>query len=66
MTDKTDKEKMYEQMDAAAAEAQAEIQQNFNNWTSKDLARWWLKWYLKAGHKRLGRIVVSLGKKIEG
>jgi hypothetical protein len=49
-------------MDEAALQAQAEVQNNFNAWSAKDIAEWWKRWYLKAGHKRLGRILVSMVK----
>lgn len=26
------------------------------------VAEWWVKWYMKAGHKRLGRILVKIAK----
>ena len=29
------------------------------------VCRWWRDWYLNAGHKRLGRLLVSLAKKSE-
>jgi hypothetical protein len=49
-------------MDQAAAQAKEELQQHFGNWSAKELAAWWIRWYLKAGHKRLGRILVAMGK----
>jgi hypothetical protein len=55
-------ENIMKRMDEAAAQAQAEFQQNLDNWSVKDLIDWWTKWYLKAGHKRLGRILISIGK----
>ena len=30
-----------------------------------DIARWWSKWFLKAGHKRLGRILVGIAKEVK-
>ena len=50
-------------MDESAVEAKAEIEKNFKNWSAQDIVTWWSTWYLKAGHKRLGRILVALGKK---
>jgi hypothetical protein len=50
------------QMDEAAAQAEAEIAKNFSTWTAKDVGKWWEKHFTKAGHKRLGRIVVKLSK----
>jgi len=55
-------EQMQREMDQAAEEAGEELQQHFNEWSAQDLAGWWMKWYLKAGHKRLGRILVKIGK----
>jgi len=53
-------------MDQAAADAEKELQE----WIKDPafavgflrLASWWSKWYMKAGHKRLGRVVVKFGK----
>ena len=50
------------QMDEAAEKALEEIQQNREAWSADDLIHWWTRWYLKAGHKRLGRILVALSK----
>jgi hypothetical protein len=50
------------EMDQAAAQAKEELQQHFGNWSAQELATWWIRWYLKAGHKRLGRILVAMGK----
>jgi hypothetical protein len=47
-------------MDRAAVEAQFELQQDVHSWSAYDLMDWWSRWYLKAGHKRLGRILVKL------
>jgi hypothetical protein len=55
-------EEMQKGMDEAAEAALEELDQHFNEWSAKDLAGWWIKWYLKAGHKRLGRILVKMGK----
>ena len=56
-------EEMMGPMDEAAAQAQAELQQYSNEWSARDMVTWWTKWYMKAGHKRLGRILVTIGKK---
>lgn len=50
-----------EKMDAAADQAAEEL----HDMDAKDVepvARWWKKWYLKAGHKRLGRALVGWAK----
>lgn len=49
-----------EKMDAAAAEAAKEFQAS---WTAPEVATWWKKWYMTAGHKRLGRILVQMAGK---
>ena len=50
------------QMDEEASQANEELKQNIDQWSAKDLVKWWSIWYLKAGHKRLGRLLVKLGK----
>jgi hypothetical protein len=49
-------------MDEAAAEAEKDLA-TLDQKAVEAVAAWWLKWYLKAGHKRLGRIMVRLTKK---
>lgn len=48
----------FEEMDAAAKEAEQELQK-IDPKIVDTLGEWWFKWYLKAGHKRLGRILVK-------
>lgn len=48
----------FEEMDAAAKQAEEELKQ-LDQKTIDAVAEWWAKWYLKAGHKRLGRILVK-------
>lgn len=59
-----------EQMDNAAEAAREELgeirldatqehYQDFDQSLTK-LAGWWRKWYLLAGHKRLGRIILAV------
>ncbi|MCX6569835.1 MAG: hypothetical protein NT006_00160 [Candidatus Aminicenantes bacterium] len=55
-------EGLMRQMDDAASQAQAEIEQNIDNLSARDIITWWSKWYMKTGHKRLGRILVAMGK----
>jgi hypothetical protein len=50
------------QMDDAAAEARKELVAHLEEWTARDVVKWWAGWYLKAGHKRLGRLLVELAK----
>jgi hypothetical protein len=49
-------------MDEAAQAAYAELKENLDSWSANDLIGWWAKWYLKAGHKRLGRTLVAISK----
>ena len=56
-------EEMMKQMDEAAEQAEIEIDQNLDIWSAKDIISWWAKWYMRAGHKRLGRLLVARGKK---
>ena len=55
-------EELMQQMDEAATQARQEIEQNIDNLSALDIVNWWSKWYLKTGHKRLGRILVGIGK----
>ena len=55
-------EETMKQMDEAAVLAAAELNKDYVNWTARDVVVWWAKWYLKAGHKRLGRILVAKSK----
>ena len=55
-------EGLMRQMDDAAAQAQQELEQNIENLSARDIISWWSKWYMKTGHKRLGRILVAMGK----
>ena len=56
-------EEMMKQMDEAAEQAAVELDKNVDNWSAKDIISWWSRWYMKAGHKRLGRLLVARGKK---
>ena len=47
-------------MDKAVQDAAQELDPS---WTAQEVAQWWAKWYLKAGHKRLGRLLVTMSKK---
>jgi hypothetical protein len=57
-----DKEQVMKEMDEASKEAQVELLKGFKSWSCVDTAHWWQRWYLKAGHKRLGRLLVGLSK----
>lgn len=60
--EKPDQEAVLAAMDAAAVAAETEIRKHLATWTAKDVAAWWAKNYMFAGHKRLGRILASIGK----
>lgn len=49
-------------MDEAAEEAEKDLA-NLDQKAVEVLAAWWLKWFMTAGHKRLGRIMVKVAKK---
>jgi hypothetical protein len=55
-------EALMHQMDEAADQAKAELEQSIDNLSARDIISWWSKWYMKTGHKRLGRILVAMGK----
>ncbi|MCX7757729.1 MAG: hypothetical protein N2166_05415 [candidate division WOR-3 bacterium] len=48
----------FEEMDQAARQAEEELKQ-IDPQFIEPIAAWWFKWYLKAGHKRLGRILIK-------
>jgi len=56
-----DKSNLLAEMDAAAQEAEKELA-GLDQTAVKTLATWWQKWYLRAGHKRLGRLMVKIAK----
>ena len=43
-------------MDIAAEQAASEFKAE---WSAREVAAWWQKWYKHAGHKRLGRILIT-------
>ena len=57
-----DQEEQSKKMDAAAQDAEADLSGKLDQWSAMDLIDWWGRWYLKAGHKRLGRVFVRIGK----
>jgi len=59
--EEAEKEALMEQMDKAAKEAEQDLE-NLDAVTVKTMADWFAKWYLKAGHKRLGRVLVAISK----
>jgi hypothetical protein len=50
------------EMDAEALRARKELEQNLDLWSARAVAQWWTRWYLKAGHKRLGRALVDMAR----
>lgn len=53
-----------EAMDIAAKAAATELSDGIDdNWKATDLIEWWFKWFGKAGHKRLGRVLLEQRKK---
>ena len=51
-------------MDIAAEIAGAELAEKIGSMSGAELAEWWAKNYMKAGHKRLGRVLVELHKSL--
>jgi hypothetical protein len=51
-------------MDNAANEAEQELE-NIPNDMILPVAQWFNKWYLRAGYKRLGKIMVGIAKQLE-
>jgi hypothetical protein len=45
-------------MDMAAEAAQKDLE-TLDPEAVKAIAKWWKKWYLQAGHKRLARIILG-------
>lgn len=50
------------EMDAAAEEAERDLA-TLDQAAVEAVAEWWARWFMKAGHKRLGRIMVKVAKK---
>jgi len=48
------------EMDDAARLARRELQRNWEKWSTHALAVWWKKWYTRAGHNRLGRMLIEI------
>ena len=56
-----DKGDVLAKMDAAAKEAEKDLG-TLDRAATEAIAAWWLKWYVTAGHKRLGRILIRIAK----
>jgi len=48
-------------MDDAANDAEEDLN-NLPDEVVNSMADWWYKWFMKTGHKRLGRILVNIAK----
>lgn len=67
MAEKKTKEQVMAEMELEAAKAHVELDEFTGSMgenspqleTVTSLANWWHKWYLKAGHKRLGRMLME-------
>lgn len=61
-----EEEKRIEEMDAAASAAGNELKNMILSMNESEkstvtkIVLWWKKWYMTAGHKRLGRIILEL------
>jgi len=51
-----------EAVDAAAEEALDDFASAFTGREINRFVAWWSRWYMKAGHKRLGRHLVAIHK----
>lgn len=54
-----------EEMDKFAEQAAAELRENWHRWSAHAVAVWWEKWYRDAGHRRLGRALVSIANPLD-
>ena len=59
----TDRE-LQQRMEDAANEAEQDLG-NRSNDVVQPMAQWFQKWYVKAGYKRLGKIMVNIAKKAD-
>ena len=55
-------------MDEAAKQAEAQLEEMLVTQdpppVAEDVIQWFARWYMEAGHKRLGRILVTLSKEM--
>jgi hypothetical protein len=66
MGEKMSKEEMMQAMDQAAIQAEQFLRSILGaDCSAEDVLRWFKNWYLQAGHKRLGRIMVKLSKEYQ-
>ena len=52
-----------QEMDSAAVEAENNLA-DVSNEAIIEIGKWWNKWYMKAGHKRLGRVLNGYYKEL--
>jgi len=64
MAEKLDNEEMAKRMDEAALVAEREFK-SMSQHETVPVARWFARNYQKAGHKRLGRMIVAFAKAME-
>lgn len=64
MPDKKTSEEILAGMDEAARQAKDDFDR-LSDETKKLASGWLRKWYLKAGYRRLGRILVGYAKELE-
>lgn len=64
MKEEKSNEALFAGMDEAAQKAKEEFDQ-MSDEVKKVFSNWMRKWYLKAGYRRLGRIVVGYAKAVE-
>jgi len=51
-----------EEMDAAAVVAEQDLRDNYSPEQIAAMAKWWNDHFMKAGHKRLGRVLTKIAK----
>ena len=57
-------EKVSLNMEEEGTKAAQELTDNFGKYSAEDVALWFERWYLRAGHKRLGRTLVQFARAI--
>ena len=54
-----------EQMNSSAVDAEAELNENIQDYSVQDFVAWFVRWKNKAGYKRLGRLIVEWDKQFK-
>lgn len=65
MPEKFDPEKMNEAAKQADNDLRILFEKEGKNLLAIDLIQWFLTWYMFAGHRRLGRIIVKIGNELK-